>query len=196
MQVKALILISLSLLALVRAEEEKQPATEVKRCECKLINVNRSSREITFLSSLRTGSGNKPFPLEVRVHNCITPPCQIRKGSVQKFEIDFAVHKYITKLTTLVKATTLGIITVPYELPADVAAVCPNLMFGAYCPLYPTEDVSYLFAFPIGEYPEIGVKIEIYLVDEDNEIATCFVCDIKVVKGNGADTVYELDYLN
>ncbi|KAH8236594.1 hypothetical protein KR026_006490 [Drosophila bipectinata] len=172
MQVKALIILSLALFALVQAEEE-HPATEVKRC-----------------------SGNKPFPLEVRVHNCITPPCNIVKGSNQKFEIDFAVDKYITKLTTLVKATTLGIITVPYELPADIAAVCPNLMYGAYCPLYATEDVTYLFDFPIGEYPEIGVKIEIYLVDQDNEIATCFVCDIKVIKGNGGNSVYQLDFLN
>ncbi|EDV42183.1 uncharacterized protein Dana_GF17136 [Drosophila ananassae] len=171
MQVKALIILSLALFALVQAEEE-HPATEVKRC-----------------------SGSKPFPLEVRVHGCVTPPCYIVKGTNQKFEIDFAVDKYITKMTALVKATTLGIITVPYELPADVAAVCPNLMYGAYCPVYPTEDVTYLFDFPIGEYPEIGVKIEIYLVDQDNEIATCFVCDIKVVKANGGNSVYQLDFL-
>ncbi|KAH8407233.1 hypothetical protein KR222_010906, partial [Zaprionus bogoriensis] len=139
---------------------------------------------------------SKPFPLEVRVHGCVTPPCIIVKGSVQVFEIDFAVDKYITNLTTLVKATTLGIITVPYELPDDVAAVCPNLMHGAYCPLYPTEDVTYLFTFPIGEYPEVGVKIEIYLVDQDRDIATCFTCDIKVKKATGGTKVYELDYLN
>eukprot|EP00099_Drosophila_melanogaster_P022489 NP_649975.1 Niemann-Pick type C-2d [Drosophila melanogaster] len=173
MEVKVLVLISLGLLLSLAEAQQEHPATSVKKC-----------------------SGSKPFPLEVRVHNCVTPPCQIVKGTTQKFEIDFAVDKYITQLTTLVKATTLGIITVPYELPADVAAVCPNLQYGAYCPLYPTEDVSYLFTFPIGEYPEIGVKIEIYLVDQDNEIATCFVCDIKVVKGNGGNTVYELDYLN
>ncbi|XP_017111091.1 NPC intracellular cholesterol transporter 2 homolog a [Drosophila elegans] len=172
MKVVSLILISLGLLSLVGAQK-KHPATEVKRC-----------------------SGSKPFPLEVRVHGCVTPPCQIVKGSTQDFEIDFVVRKYITKLTTLVKATTLGIITVPYELPADVAAVCPNLQYGAYCPLYDTEDVSYLFSFPIGEYPEIGVKIEIYLVDQDGDTAVCFVCDIKVVKGNGGNSVYELDYLN
>lgn len=146
--------------------------------------------------NLSSGSGSKPYPLEVRVHGCVTPPCDIVKGTTQYFEIDFAVDKFITKLTTLVKATTLGIITVPYELPEDVAAVCPNLMYGAYCPLYPTEDVTYLFEFPIGEYPEIGVKIEIYLVDQDTDIATCFVCDIKVKKGNGANKVYELNWLN
>ncbi|EDV90639.1 NPC intracellular cholesterol transporter 2 homolog a [Drosophila grimshawi] len=148
------------------------PATQVKRC-----------------------SNNKPFPLEVRIAGCVVPPCDVVKGSVQIFEIDFAVDKFITKLTTRVKATTLGIITVPYELPEDVAAVCPNLKYGAYCPLYPTEDVTYLFQFPVGEYPEIGVKIEIYLEDQDNETATCFVCDIKVKKGPGSK-VYELNYLD
>ncbi|SPP80423.1 uncharacterized protein LOC117583192 [Drosophila guanche] len=159
MQAKLYIFISLGLLATVQALSDL--ATDVRRC-----------------------SDDKPFPLEVRVDRCITPPCYIIKGSTQYFEIDFAVDKYITSMKAKVKATTLGIITVPYELPPEVAAVCPNLMFGAYCPLYPTEDVTYLFAFPIGEYPEIGVKVEISLVDQDDDIATCFVCDIKVVKGN------------
>ncbi|EDW28022.1 GL27280 [Drosophila persimilis] len=161
MQAKAFICISLGLLATVQAASDL--ATDVRRC-----------------------SGNKPFPLEVRVGGCITPPCNVVKGSTQLFEIDFAVDKYITSMKAMVKATTLGIITVPYELPPEVAAVCPNLMYGAYCPLYPTEDVTYLFSFPIGEYPEIGVKVEIYLVDQDGDTSTCFVCDIKVVKGNGS----------
>ncbi|XP_030376184.1 uncharacterized protein LOC115625305 [Scaptodrosophila lebanonensis] len=175
MQRNTLIYLSISLFICLlngaRANDE-MPATDVKRC-----------------------SGNKPFPLEVRVQGCVTPPCNIIKDSTVKFEIDFAVDKYITQLTTLVKATTLGIITVPYELPEDVAAVCPNLMYGAYCPLYPTEDVTYLFNFYVGEYPEIGVKIEIYLVDQDRDIATCFVCDIKVKKGSKQE-VYQLDFTN
>ncbi|EDW59159.1 uncharacterized protein Npc2d [Drosophila virilis] len=176
MQPNTLICLSLLLLASLLngvQGDDKMPATEVKRC-----------------------SGNKPFPLEVRVSGCVVPPCDVIKGTVQTFEIDFAVDKYITSATTLVRATTLGIITVPYELPEDVAAVCPNLMYGAYCPLYPTEDVTYKFEFPIGEYPEIGVKIEIYLVDQDRDIATCFVCDIKVKKGSAGSQVYELNYLN
>ncbi|KAM8704762.1 hypothetical protein ACLKA7_009250 [Drosophila subpalustris] len=152
--------------------DDNNPPTEVKRC-----------------------SGGKPFPLEVRVHGCTVPPCNVVKGTDAVFEIDFAVDKFITNMTTKVWATTLGFITVPYELPADVAAVCPNLMYGAYCPLYPTEDVTYLFTFPVGEYPEIGVKIEIYLIDQDSDTATCFICDIKVKKGSGANKVYELNYL-
>ncbi|XP_049305650.1 NPC intracellular cholesterol transporter 2 [Bactrocera dorsalis] len=139
-------------------------------------------------------SDNKPFPLAVRVLNCEIPPCDVIKGNVMIFEIDFYVMKYVTKLTTLVKATTLGI-TVPYELPDDVRDVCSNLMHEAYCPLYATEDVTYLFTFPIGNYPEISVKVEIYLVDQDQEVATCFVCNIKVKKGSASNsTMYEIDY--
>lgn len=110
---------------------------------------------------------------------------------------NFLTDKFITTMTTLVKATTLGV-TVPYVLPDDVKAVCPNLMYGAYCPLYPTEDVTYLFVFPIGNYPEISVKVEIYIEDQDGDIVSCFVCDIKVRKGDpggGTDTYYEFDFI-
>lgn len=110
----------------------------------------------------------------------------------------FLVETYVTKATTLVKAKTLGI-TVPYELPEEVRDVCPNLLYGAYCPLYPTEDVTYLFLFPIANsYPEISVNVEIYLVDQDQTIITCFKCDIKVKKGSTAESkaVYSLNWLN
>lgn len=89
-----------------------------------------------------------------------------------------------TSLKTHVKATTLGI-TVPYILPDDVSDVCSNLMYYAYCPLDPTEDVTYLFNFYIQEtYPEIPVKVEISLVNQDKDIVTCFMCPIKVISGN------------
>lgn len=75
-------------------------------------------------------------------------------------------------------------ITVPYSLPNDVADVCKNLMYNAYCPLDPTEDVTYLFQFYIMEvYPEISVKIEISLVNQDKDVVTCFSCPIKVIGG-------------
>ncbi|CAD6994346.1 protein NPC2 homolog [Ceratitis capitata] len=149
---------------------------------------------LTTATDVKQCSGNKPFPLAVRVLNCETPPCDVIKGRDMTFEIDFYVTKYVTKLTTLVKATSLGV-TVPYDLPSDVKDVCSNLMHEAYCPLYDTEDVTYLFVFPIGNYPEVSVKVEIYLVDQDNEVATCFVCSIKVKKAPSANsTVYEIDF--
>lgn len=98
----------------------------------------------------------------------------------------------------MVKAKTFGI-TIPYELPEEVRDVCSNLRYDAYCPLYETEDVTYLFVFPIASaYPEISVTIEIYLVDQDEKMVTCFKCDIKVKKGPGEslDDIYELNWLN
>ncbi|XP_017493318.1 PREDICTED: epididymal secretory protein E1-like [Rhagoletis zephyria] len=149
---------------------------------------------IAAATEVKKCSDNQPFPLEVRVLNCEVPPCDVIKGADMIFEIDFYVEKYVTKLTTLVKATTFGL-TVPYELPDDVRDVCSNLLYGAYCPLYATEDVTYQFVFPIGNYPEISVKVEIYLVDQDNEVATCFNCNIKVKKGPTSNsTVYQIDY--
>lgn len=97
--------------------------------------------------------------------------------------VSSSADKHVTEATTLVKAKTLGI-TVPYELPEETKNVCANLMYGAYCPLYPTEDVTYFFLFPVASnYPEISVNIEIYLVNQDSDILTCFKCDIKVKKG-------------
>ncbi|XP_023302149.2 NPC intracellular cholesterol transporter 2 [Lucilia cuprina] len=141
---------------------------------------------------------NKPFPLDVRVKGCDIPPCDIVKGTSVEFEIDLVAHKFITSATTLVKAKTLGI-TVPYELPEDVRDVCSNLMYEAYCPLYDTEDVTYLFLFPIAStYPEISVNVEIYIVDQDEDLVTCFKCDIKVKKGSSVNSkaIYELNWLN
>ncbi|KAM7361977.1 Niemann-Pick type C-2d [Cochliomyia hominivorax] len=154
---------------------------------------------IIFVQSteVKKCSDNKPFPLDVRVKGCDVPPCDIVKGTSVEFEIDF-VKKIITKATTLVKAKTLGI-TVPYDLPENVRDVCSNLMHEAYCPLYTTEDVTYLFLFPIASsYPEISVNVEIYLVDQDEDLVTCFKCDIKVKKGTSgnATKVYELNWLN
>ncbi|XP_055847999.1 NPC intracellular cholesterol transporter 2-like [Episyrphus balteatus] len=135
-------------------------------------------------TAVKKCSGNKPFPLEVRVLNCDVPPCNVVKGQDMEFEIDFVVFNYTTTMKTLVRATTIGL-TVPYELPDDVSNVCKNLKYGAYCPLYPEEDVTYKFIFPISNvYPEISVKIEISIVDQTKTVVSCFVCDIKVRKGS------------
>lgn len=75
-------------------------------------------------------------------------------------------------------------ITVPYVLPEEVADVCSNLMYSAFCPIYKTEDVVYKFNFYVdNSYPEISVKVEVSLNSEDNETLSCFVVDVKVKKG-------------
>ncbi|XP_073821351.1 Niemann-Pick type C-2d [Musca autumnalis] len=148
---------------------------------------------LSIATDVKRCDGDKPFPLEVRVKGCETPPCDIVKGTSVDMEIDFVTYKHVTRATTLVKAKTLGI-TVPYELPADVREVCSNLLYGAYCPLYPTEDVTYLFLFPIASnYPEISVTVEIYIENQDSELLTCFRCDIKVKKGNTGGSAKEIE---
>ncbi|CAD6994342.1 unnamed protein product [Ceratitis capitata] len=92
----------------------------------------------------------------------------------------------VDKLTAKAYATALGI-TVPYELPEDVADVCENLLHEAICPLYATEDVVYDFRFYVdNHYPEIPATIELNLVDEDNEVIVCFSASIRVHKGTGS----------
>lgn len=86
-------------------------------------------------------------------------------------------------LNAKVHATTFGI-TVPYDLPDDVADVCSNLMYDAICPIYETEDVVYQFNFFVdSHYPEISVAVEVSLNDENDESVTCFICNVKVRKG-------------
>ena len=86
-------------------------------------------------------------------------------------------------MEAIVRATALGV-TVPYELPADVANVCDNLLDGASCPIDKDEDVVYKFNFYVDTYyPEIPVAVEVSLNDESGESIACFICDIKVKKG-------------
>lgn len=37
----------------------------------------------------RIGSGNRPFPDEVRVHGCTTMPCTVRRGNNALMDLDF-----------------------------------------------------------------------------------------------------------
>ncbi|XP_017481443.1 PREDICTED: epididymal secretory protein E1-like [Rhagoletis zephyria] len=88
----------------------------------------------------------------------------------------------IKQIRAVVHATALGI-TVPYELPEEVADVCRNLLYGASCPIDKSEDVSYNFIFDVdSSYPEISVKVQLNLVDENDESVACFITDIKVQK--------------
>lgn len=81
-------------------------------------------------------------------------------------------------------ATALGI-TVPYELPDDVATVCEttSLLYKAICTLYATEEVIYDFKFYFGKYyPEIPATIELNLVDKDIEVITCFTANNRCLR--------------
>ncbi|KAM7363438.1 NPC intracellular cholesterol transporter 2-like isoform 1-T1 [Cochliomyia hominivorax] len=126
----------------------------------------------------------EPFPLNVDIEGCTEPPCDVVKGTTVVMYVHFVGTRDNTEtLSAKVRATTFGI-TVPYELPDEVADVCSNLMNGATCPIYNTEDNVYKFNFFIeAYYPEISVAVEVSLIDENEETVACFICNIKVKKG-------------
>uniref|UniRef100_A0A0A1WWK9 Epididymal secretory protein E1 n=1 Tax=Zeugodacus cucurbitae TaxID=28588 RepID=A0A0A1WWK9_ZEUCU len=132
-------------------------------------------------TNVRECKNGQPFPLSVEVVNCAEMPCDVPKGSTVKMNVHFLGNRdNIKTITGVVHATTLGL-TVPYPLPDEVSDVCRNLMHGAICPIYETEDVVYNFNFFIDPtYPEVSVKVELDLVDENKESVACFVTDVKV----------------
>ncbi|XP_055904477.1 NPC intracellular cholesterol transporter 2 homolog a-like [Eupeodes corollae] len=136
-------------------------------------------------TNVRKCSKNRPEPLSVIIEGCETMPCDVIKGTTAIMNAQFVgTHDGIKSMTTEVRATVLGL-TVPYILPDEVASVCTNLLDGASCPIDEGEDVTYSFKFPIdNSYPEISVKVEVSLVEnETSESIACFVADIKVKKG-------------
>uniref|UniRef100_A0A0A1WDZ8 Epididymal secretory protein E1 n=2 Tax=Zeugodacus cucurbitae TaxID=28588 RepID=A0A0A1WDZ8_ZEUCU len=108
-------------------------------------------------------------------------PCNVVKGSTAVMKVHFVgTRDNIRSINGVVHATALGL-TVPYPLPDDVADVCRNLLHGALCPIDESEDVVYNFNFYVDtSYPEVSVKVELDLVDENKESIACFVTDIKV----------------
>ncbi|XP_037955976.1 NPC intracellular cholesterol transporter 2 [Teleopsis dalmanni] len=142
---------------------------------------------IVTATTVKQCKKGQPFPLNVTINDCEEPPCNIVKGTTAIMDMHFVSTKdNIRKLTAKVSATTLGL-TVPYDLPEEVSDVCSNLLYGAICPIDETEDVVYRLNFYIDYlYPEISVKVEVSLMDEDNESVACFNVDIKVKKGASA----------
>ncbi|XP_013100040.2 NPC intracellular cholesterol transporter 2 [Stomoxys calcitrans] len=135
-------------------------------------------------TNVKQCKNGQPFPLSVDVIGCDEVPCDVVKGTTALMNVHFVGTKdNIRNLTAVVHATTIGI-TVPYDLPPEVANVCDNLLYGANCPIYKTEDVVYSFKFFIeSHYPEISVSVQVSLEDETGESIACFVCNVKVRKG-------------
>uniref|UniRef100_A0A034WC65 Epididymal secretory protein E1 n=1 Tax=Bactrocera dorsalis TaxID=27457 RepID=A0A034WC65_BACDO len=134
-------------------------------------------------TNVRQCTNGRPFPLSVEIEGCTTMPCNVVKGSTAVMKVNFVgTRDNIKSINGVVHATALGL-TVPYPLPDDVADVCRNLLYGASCPIDESEDVVYNFNFYIDpSYPEVSVKVELDLVDEDKQSVACFVTDIKVQK--------------
>ncbi|XP_065359635.1 NPC intracellular cholesterol transporter 2-like [Calliphora vicina] len=139
---------------------------------------------LSAATNVKRCKNGQPFPLSVEVEGCTEPPCDVIKGTTAVMDVHFVGTKNdIRSLNAKVLATALGI-TVPYELPEDVADVCSNLLDGATCPIGKDEDVVYKFNFHVDSYyPEIPVAVQVSLNDENDESVACFICDIKVKKG-------------
>lgn len=123
--------------------------------------------------------------MRVDVRGCEAQPCPVIKGTEAVMDMQFVAKKdNTTKLTSKVTAY-LGFVPIPYPIDDALASVCDNLLDGAYCPLDKTEDVTYRFVFPLDDsYPEIQVKVQVSLEDENKEIVSCFAVTIQVFKGN------------
>ncbi|XP_014089850.1 NPC intracellular cholesterol transporter 2 [Bactrocera oleae] len=132
-------------------------------------------------TNVRQCKNGRPFPLSVEIEGCDSMPCSVVKGSTAVMKVNFVgTHDNTKSIRGVVHATALGL-TVPYPLPDDVADVCRNLLYGASCPIDESEDVVYNFNFYVdSSYPEVSVKVELDLIDENQESVACFVTDIKV----------------
>ncbi|XP_075148483.1 Niemann-Pick type C-2e [Haematobia irritans] len=140
---------------------------------------------VTAATNVKECKKGQPFPLSVEVVGCDEVPCDVVKGTTALMNVHFVGTKdNIRNLRAVVHATTIGI-TVPYDLPPEVASVCDNLLYGATCPIDKTEDVVYAFKFYVeSHYPEISVSVQVSLEDDEGESIACFVVNIKVKKGS------------
>lgn len=148
---------------------------------------------------------NKPLPLSVVVHDCDEPPCVVYKGQYAIMDVQFLGGKWtiwnyfttllthscsipidknnLSNITTSVTARVLGM-NLPYELPDEVSDVCTNLLYGAMCPIYKDEDVTYRFNFYIeSAFPEITADVTVTLNDDNGDAISCFICSCKIRKG-------------
>ncbi|KAH8388197.1 hypothetical protein KR093_000107, partial [Drosophila rubida] len=126
----------------------------------------------------------KPFPLSVVVEDCEEPPCVVYKGKYVIMDVQFlGDQNYLKNITTKVTAKVFGM-NLPYDLPEEVSNVCDNLLYGAMCPIYKDEDVTYRFNFYVEPaFPEITADVTVTLNDIDDNPISCFVCSCKIRKG-------------
>lgn len=156
--------------------------------------------------ALSTNVGNcdgKPSPNAVRVDGCSTMPCDIVRGQDAIMNMDFTVggnylilHILITRpkvnnlfpnldnpissLRPEIIAYALGQ-TVPYPLSDELNNVCANLG-TSQCPLDPTEEATWKFVFFVGmEYPKVDLVLEVNLLDQSDNIVSCFKLEGQVV---------------
>ncbi|XP_035777330.1 NPC intracellular cholesterol transporter 2-like [Anopheles albimanus] len=120
------------------------------------------------------------LPTAVDVPGCKSTPCELPKGHDAKVLVDFTASKQLTTLRPEVRAS-FGGLTVPFVLPNDRQDACKWLI-GAQCPLSPQEDVTYELQLPVlSSYPSLSLTVELKLLDQSNDIVTCFQLAANVV---------------
>ncbi|XP_055587453.1 NPC intracellular cholesterol transporter 2 homolog a-like [Uranotaenia lowii] len=123
---------------------------------------------------------NVPEPVAVNIEGCSQIPCELGRGKDAVALVDFTVGSPVTALKPLVHAKALGV-TVPFVLPEDRQDACQWLQ-GTRCPLSAQEDVRYELRLPVQQaYPAIAVEVELKLVDQDEQVVSCFKVQAKVV---------------
>lgn len=111
---------------------------------------------------------------------CQKPPCELKRGEDAVAFVDFSTGEEVVKLRPVVYATALGL-TVPFHMPPDRQDACEWLQ-GSRCPLSAGEDVRYELRLPVEKvYPAVAVDVELQLVDQDDQIVSCFSVEAKVV---------------
>lgn len=128
---------------------------------------------------IRSGTGGRLHPVQVRVAGCTAAPCDVFQGSDAVMQIDFRAPALANTLRPVVMATALGA-TIEYQLNPIFHNAC-NHLTGASCPLAANEDVTYNFTFGVTTfYPPIPVAVELSLYNHNGETVFCSIIDIHV----------------
>lgn len=123
---------------------------------------------------------NLPVPREVRVVNCTSVPCPVRRGQDVNAEVDFEALYGATALKARVIPRALGVV-LPYEFPEKYARAC-DWLINSSCPISEGSQVTYNLKMPIRRMtPPIRLNVELSMVDEKDRVLFCFVVALRVV---------------
>uniref|UniRef100_A0A0A1XBB5 Epididymal secretory protein E1 n=1 Tax=Zeugodacus cucurbitae TaxID=28588 RepID=A0A0A1XBB5_ZEUCU len=127
----------------------------------------------------RECANSKPSPLSIRIENCSDLPCETVQGERFHIAIQFlAMKDTSTQLSADVSVRTTTGLEIPFDLDEPQRNVCNNLLNGAYCPLYATEDVTFDLAIVLNNSLGRSV-VEVNLQDEvSKEVVACFITEV------------------
>ncbi|XP_063705969.1 NPC intracellular cholesterol transporter 2-like [Culicoides brevitarsis] len=119
-------------------------------------------------------------PVAVDVEGCTKTPCKLKRGTDVDFLVTFNSEVVSQSLKPKVLAHVQGL-DVPYPLPPEFADACKHLTEGE-CPLLSNTNAKYQISFPVKkEFPAVRVTVEYSLLNEKDEVVTCFQVPIQTV---------------